>query len=124
MSSPLLRSFGHALRGLRLAWRGQRNFRIHLGMALLVIVAGTLVHLSRLEWIAITFAITIVVTLEVLNTIVERFIDVLSPRYSAHVQVIKDLTAGAVLLAAIGAAVVGLLLFLPHLFPSLRIVLE
>lgn len=124
MPSPLLRSFGYAFRGIRIAWRSQKNFRIHVVAAVLVVCAAFFFRVTAIEWAILLFAIIAVVTLETLNTIIERFIDVLSPRYSAHVEVIKDLTAAAVLIAATGAAIIGILIFGPHLLSLRGIVVE
>ena len=96
-------------------FRGQHNARIHLGMTLGVIALGLYFDVSRLEWCALVLAITVVWGAEGLNTALELLADAAVPSRHPLVAKAKDAAAGAVLLAAIGAAVVGLLVLWPHL---------
>jgi diacylglycerol kinase (ATP) len=93
----------------------QHNARIHLLATVLACGLGLLLGISLLEWCAIVVAIVMVWTAEALNTAFELLCDVASPEYHPLVQKGKDVAAGAVLLSAVGAAVIGLLVFGPHL---------
>jgi diacylglycerol kinase len=80
-----------------------------------VLGAGYWFKISSMEWIALVFAIGIVVAAEMLNTAIEKLTDMVSPEFSLKAKVVKDLAAGAVLMASLVAAVVGLIVFLPKL---------
>ena len=86
---------------------------IHLLAALAVIIAGFSFEISVGEWIAISFAIGLVVVAEMLNTAIEKLTDMVSPEIHPNAKVVKDLAAGAVLMASIVALVIGLIVFLP-----------
>ena len=91
------------------------NSRIHAAATILVIVAGVLLDVSRIEWCLLVFAIASVWTAEALNTAVELLGDAVSPEPHPLIGRAKDVAAGGVLLAALGAALVGLLVFGPAL---------
>lgn len=110
-----LRSFEHALRGIRETLVSQHNARIHLVMTSLVCALGWVLGVSRLEWCALILAIAAVWVAEVLNTAIEWLADAVSPDPHPLVGKAKDAAAGAVLLAAAGASVVGLLVLGPPL---------
>ena len=110
-----LRSFSHAFRGIALMLRSQHNAWIHAGATVSVIVAGIAVGLSRADWCWIVLAIIGVWTAEALNTAFEFLCDVASPQFHPMVKHAKDVAAGAVLLCAIGAVIIGALIFLPRL---------
>jgi len=109
-----LASFGHALRGLRL-FVSQPNARIHGVAACVVVGLGWWLGVSRLEWVALTLAIALVMGAEALNTALEYVVDLASPEWHPLARDAKDVAAGAVLICSLGAAVVGLLVFLPRL---------
>ncbi len=108
-------SVGFALQGLLHVVRTQRNFRIHLAAALLAMGMGAWLHLSREAWGLLLLTIGIVLEAEVFNTAAEVLVDLASPRYHPLAKDVKDLAAGAVLLAAAIAVLIGLVLFLPPL---------
>jgi diacylglycerol kinase (ATP) len=110
-----IRSVRYALRGVRLILLSQHNAWVHLAAAIVVVLAGFFCRLGLGEWCCIVAAITMVWTAESLNTAFEFLCDVASPEFHPLVEKSKDAAAGAVLLAAIGAVVVGLLVFVPHL---------
>lgn len=107
----LMSSFGFAWRGIRTAVREQRNMRIHLGIALLVIVAGVYFSISLTDWCIVALAIALVLTAELINTSIENLADMVEARPHPQIGKVKDAAAGGVLLAAIGAAVTGILVF-------------
>lgn len=96
--------------------RTQFNARVHLLAATLVCAAGVYVDLSRAEWVGVVVAITLVLCAEAFNTALEQLADAVHPEHHPGVGRAKDAAAAAVLLTALGAAVIGLLVFVPH-FP-------
>lgn len=110
-----LQSFAYALQGLVQLLRTQPNARVHLLATLLVCGAGVYFGLSRAEWLWITVAITLVWISEAFNTALEQLADVLHPEQHSGIGQAKDMAAAAVLIAAVGAAVIGMLVFVPHL---------
>jgi diacylglycerol kinase len=110
-----LRSLRYAVRGIAIVLRTQHNACIHALATAVVCVAGLLVGLSRLEWCAILLAVVAVWTAEALNTAIELLVDLVSPELHPLAGKAKDVAAGAVLVSAIGAAVIGILVFGPRL---------
>jgi diacylglycerol kinase len=110
-----LNSFACALQGMRHLVRTQPNARLHLLAAFLVCAAGTFLGLSRTEWLWITAAIVLVWGAEAFNTALELLADALHPEPHPGIGRAKDMAAAAVLIAALGAAVIGVLVFMPHL---------
>lgn len=108
-------SFRCAFKGLSDLIRHQPNARIHLLAAVIVVVLGFYCHISRMEWVALSICITLVLALEALNTALEYLTDLVSPEFHPLAGKVKDVAAAAVLLVAVGAVVVGLLIFIPHL---------
>lgn len=84
-------------------------------------MAGVLLHLQPWEWVAIALSAAVVLVAEITNTVVETVVDVVSPGYSEPARLAKDAAAGAVLVASVAAAIVGLLVFGPHLLAVLRL---
>lgn len=116
------RSFRYAFRGIRWLIKREHNAWIHCFAAICVVTAGLLFHLSVTEWIAVVFAIGSVLAAEAFNSAIEALSDFASPVYQEAIKHTKDLAAGAVLLIAIAAAIVGMLIFVPkiiHLFQML-----
>jgi len=95
--------------------RTQRNAQIHFVATLVVVAAGFIFGVGIGEWIALVLAITLVLALEALNTALEAVVDLASPQLHPLAKRAKDVAAGAVLIGAIGAAVVGCLIFIPRL---------
>lgn len=108
-------SFRHAGRGLAWALSTQANLRVHLAVGVLVLVAALLFRFSAVEFALLFVCISIVVAAELVNTAIEVLIDYAWPERHPMVGRAKDVAAAAVLLAAIGTAVVGILLFGHHL---------
>ena len=110
-----LESFRCAFRGVGTLLGSQHNARVHLLATVCACGLGLLIGISRLEWVAIAVAIVMVWMAEALNTAFEFLCDVASPEFHPLVQKGKDVAAGAVLLSAAGAVIIGLLVFVPHL---------
>ncbi len=105
------RSFKFAWRGLKLMIRSERNFRIHLWFALLVVLLAAWHGLSRSLWIALLLVIALILALEIFNSAIERLVDMLAPKTHNFAKEIKDLLAGMVLLVAGFAIIIGLIIF-------------
>jgi diacylglycerol kinase len=114
--AKFIKGFHYASRGLWYAIRTQRNMRVHLLIAVLAIIAGILLHISAVEFAMIFVAILIVFTAEMFNTVFELCVDLASPAYHPLAKIAKDVAAGAVLLSAMLAVVIGLFVFVPHLW--------
>ena len=115
-SRNIVQSFRFAFSGLWYVLRTQRNTRIHLAVAATVVVLGIWLGLSSIQWAVLTLTIGSVLVSELLNTVAETLVDLVSPGYHPLAKVVKDVTAGAVLLAAIISVVIGLLVLGPPLW--------
>lgn len=109
------KSFLHAVRGIRHAFRNERNFRIESAFALAVLFLTFFFPLPATERAAVILTIGVVLALEILNTAVEWLMDVLQPEYHESVKVVKDLSAAAVLIASVFAMLVGVVVFAPYM---------
>ena len=112
----MIRSFKYAFEGIATACKTQPNFRMELFASLLVVAAGFWLHVSSAEWLVIALNISIVLSLELVNTAIESACDLFSKEYHPSIKFIKDIAAAAVLIAAIVAAVCGCIIFLPKIF--------
>ncbi len=110
-----IRSFRYAIAGILRMIRCQHNAWIHLLVTAVVVVAGFFFQLSRLEWCWVVLAIAIVWTAEALNTAFEFLADAASPSFHPVVRDAKDVAAGAVLITAVAAVIIGAIIFWPHL---------
>lgn len=111
----LLRSFQYASVGIATVFREEQNFRLHVIAALLVITLMFLFRVTMTEMLFLIFAIMSVMVLEVMNSIIEKIVDVLKPRIHPYVERIKDMMAAAVLLASLGALGIGVIIFAPYI---------
>ncbi|WP_026692860.1 diacylglycerol kinase family protein [Peribacillus kribbensis] len=109
------RSVCFAFRGIYTGVKSERNMRIHITAAILASLASFIFKLTLLEWILVLFAIGGTISLELLNSALERVVDLASPRYHNLAKEAKDLAAGAVLVFAIISLLIGLLIFVPKL---------
>ncbi len=115
-----LHSFRYAFSGVVALCRYENNVTIHLGIALLVIIAGCFLTLSNLEWCLLIIQIGFVLTAEAFNTSIEKLADRVSPDIDPAIKWVKDLAAGAVLISALTAAIVGILILGPKLLNLLQ----
>ncbi len=106
-------SFSYAGRGLAAAWREEHNFRLEVLFCLLIIALSVVLELEATQFSLIVLSCALVLALELVNTMIERISDLLKPRLNVYVQNIKDLTAAAVLVAALAALLVGLSIIVP-----------
>src|SRR3989344_2961201 len=109
-------SFKYAFNGFKETLIHERNFKIMIIVAALVVAAMLYFPTSRTEKAVLMTAIFTVLTLELVNVVIERLLDFLQPKYNEQVRLIKDLMAAIVLVASFGAVIIGLLVFWPHFF--------
>lgn len=114
-SSKLLRSLRRAVGALGSALREEQNFRLHVVAALVVLLAAFVVRVNRVEFALLTVVTGQVLILELVNSAVERLVDMAQPRVHQYAAVVKNMMAGAVLLAALVAVGVGGAVLLPRL---------
>lgn len=110
-----IRSFGYAWYGLYSCIGKEQNLSFHLIATVLVIIAGFLFHITRTEWLVILLCIGMVISAELFNTAIERLVDLVSPQRHPIAGQVKDIAAGAVLVCACIAVIIGLIIFIPYL---------
>jgi diacylglycerol kinase len=111
-----IKSFGYAFKGIKVLFQTQTHAKIHALAAILVILAGFYFQISLIEWCLIVICIASVTAAEGINTALETLTDLVSPDFHPFAGRAKDVAAGAVLLLAIGAAIVACLIFIPKIF--------
>lgn len=110
------KSFQYAFEGVLHAFKVERNFKVHLLAAVIVVLSGVITGLSKVEWFMIILLIGGMLALEMLNSAIERTVDAITVDRNPLAKQAKDLAAGAVLLFAITSAVIGLFIFIPKWF--------
>lgn len=121
MAKKFLKSLSYATEGLGAAFATQRNFRLQLAIGALSIILAALLGFSRLEWIILLLAVCFILSVELVNTIVETIVDLVSPDINPRAKLAKNIGAGVVLINAIIIFGVGVLLFIPHLLRFLQL---
>jgi len=111
----LINSFKYAFNGIFIFIKNERNLKIHLFMMILVIIFGLLLDINKYEWYICIILFIVVISSEVFNTAIELTIDFISTEQNKKIKHIKDLSAGAVLITAIGSAIIGLFIFIPKI---------
>ncbi|MBL0145047.1 MAG: diacylglycerol kinase family protein [Chitinophagaceae bacterium] len=112
----LLKSFRYAIEGLVSVFKSEMNFKIHFVIAIGVICAGLYFKLSKLEWAFIIQCIAMVLCAELFNTAIEKLCNKVQPNIDPQIKWIKDVSAAAVLITAIAAAITGIIIFTHHFF--------
>lgn len=107
-------SFKNAGAGLWWAVSTQPNFRVHLMLSVIAILLGMYFHITNIEWVIITFTIVLGLSAELINTALESMTDLITKEWRSEAKIAKDVSAGMMLMVAIGATVVALLIFLPY----------
>lgn len=108
-----VQALGHAGRGLGYFWQSGSHPKIHIVMAIFSLLLGLFFSLKDYEWLALILTICLVISLEALNSALEYSLDLCHPHWHLLAKKAKDIAAGAVLVAALGAALVGLIIFIP-----------
>ena len=115
-SKPLLGSFSYAVAGILTALLSERNMRIHLISSIVVVLFSIYFSITKMEWIVILFAIGGMFSLELINTAIERVVDLVTKEYHPLAKQAKDIAAGAVFLYAVLSMIVGSIIFIPYIF--------
>lgn len=109
------KSLGYAMRGFVYVFRNEQNFRLQFFISILVLLISALLPISKNELILVLLLIFTVLGLELLNSAIEKFLDVLKPRMTYQAGTVKDIMASVVFLASCGAVIIGALIFWPYL---------
>ena len=115
MKQKLINSFKYAITGIFTAFKTEQNMKIHLLITILVIIFAIVFKITKLEWTLCIIAIAIVFMAELFNTAIETIVDMITQEKNEKAKIAKDVSAGAVLISAIGAAIVGNIIFLPKI---------
>lgn len=108
-------SVKHAIEGIDYTISHERNFKIELCFAILVIIASIILKVNITEWIILTLTIAMVLTLEIINTSIERCVDLVTKEYEELAKIAKDTAAGAVFVMSIFSVSIGICIFLPKI---------
>ena len=111
----LINSFKYAIEGFISSFKTERNMKIHILAMIIVIAIGFYFKLNVIEWCFLAIAIVLVIGAELFNTAIETIVDMISPEKNPKAKLTKDISAAAVLILSIGAAVVGMLIFIPKI---------
>lgn len=108
-------SFKYAIEGIWTSFKTERNMKIHIFIMILVIIAGIILKINKSEWIICIILFAIVIGSELFNTSIETIVDMVMPEKNEKAKIAKDVSAGAVLVVAIGAVIIGLVIFVPRI---------
>ncbi len=115
-SRRFFESLRYAVEGIGYCIKTQRNMRIHIVIAIIVLMTGLLLRIGRAEFVMVLMSISMVFICEIVNTAVERAVDTATMEYHPIAKIAKDVAAGAVLVAALNSVIVGLLVFGKYLW--------
>lgn len=113
-------SFRHAFDGVLWAIKTQPNFRVHLCISFLVLLFAKIFAVTRVEFIILLFTILLGLASEMVNTALESMTDLITKEYRTEAKVAKDVAAGMMLVVSIGAATIGLIIFIPYIQAFLK----
>lgn len=114
-AEDIFKSQGYARNGLKLIFKNERNFRIGIVMAVIVIITGFLLKISYTDWIAISLVISTVLISEAVNSAIEALCDTITQKYNVNIKYAKDVTAGAVLISVFLSVIIGIIVFTPYI---------
>lgn len=111
----LRKSFGYAFKGIDDVIEHEPNMKIHVVVAILVVIMGFILKVSTIEWIILVLLIGAVLAAETINTTIENLVDMYTKEYDEKAKIVKDTAAGTVLILAITSAIIGLIIFVPKI---------
>jgi diacylglycerol kinase len=111
----LFKSFGYAFTGIKTTFTSETNFKIHLLAAIIATALGIILNITVMEWIIIIFCMALVIIIEMINTAIEKLCDVVHKDIHPVIKMVKDIAAGAVLVAAASSLIIGFIIFLPKI---------
>jgi diacylglycerol kinase (ATP) len=114
--NKILAGFIFAGKGIRTAFISERNLKIQTCFVVLVILSGWVLHISIIEWLICFLCFGLVIGAELMNTSVEKLVDLVSPQFHPLAEKVKDIAAGAVLFNSVIAAIIGLIIFVPKIW--------
>lgn len=107
----IIKSFQYAIKGFAFCLKNERNMKIHLSSAILIIFFGIIYGISKLEFMFIVLAIGVVISSEMINTSIEQFVNLNVTQYNSIAKIVKDVAAGAVFVNSIVALFIGIIIF-------------
>ncbi len=113
-------SFNHAMDGISYTIEHERNIRIEIFFAICVTIASFLLHVTIIEWCILILTIGVILALEIVNTAIERSVDLVTKEYEELAKVAKDAAAGAVLIMSFTSVIIGIIIFLPRLLALIK----
>ena len=116
----LIYSFKYAFEGIFTGFKQEQNMKIHVAIMLLVIILGVVLKISALEWIICIILFGVVISAELFNTAIEQTVNIAMPEINEKAKIAKDVSAGAVLIIAISAAIIGLIIFVPKIMVLIK----
>ena len=116
----ITKAFINAANGIGHCIRGELNFKIQLVAAITAIVLGIFLNISATEWLFVISCSMLVLSLELLNTASENICNIITNEINPVIKIVKDIAAGAVLVSAIGSAIIGVIIFLPKIIHQLK----
>jgi len=119
--NPLHESFGYAFEGIWTGIRKERNMKIHCLAVIAVTAAGTFFHIKPVEWCICLLLFGLILSVELVNTAVEAVVDLVTEEKKPLAKIAKDTAAGAVLVSAIAAAIIGCIIFIPYLLELMEL---
>ena len=114
-SKKIINSFKYAFEGIFTSFKTERNMKIHVLIMILVILTGVILKIDKMDWIICIILFALVIGGELFNTTIETVVDMIMPEKNEKAKIAKDISAGAVLVLAIGAAIIGIMIFLPKI---------
>lgn len=111
----LRKSFGYAFKGIDDVIKHEPNMKIHVVVAILVVIMAFILKVSIIEWIILVLLIGAVLAAETINTTIEKLVDMYTKEYDEKAKIVKDTAAGTVLILAITSAIIGLIIFIPKI---------
>lgn len=114
-TNKMVNSFKYAFQGFISSFKTERNMKIHIFVMLLVIIAGIMLNINKYEWIVCIICFALVIGGELFNTAIETIVDIVMPYRDEKAKLAKDISASGVLIFAIGAAIIGLIIFVPKI---------
>lgn len=115
-------TFKNAMEGIIYSFNSEINFRLHLMAAVIVLLASYILEISLIEFIICLLLIGLVITVELINTVVEVVVDMVQPKYDPLAKIAKDTASGAVLVMSIIAAMIGIIIFLPKVLVFIGVI--
>lgn len=111
----LRKSFGYAFKGIDDVIKHEPNMKIHVVVAILVVIMAFILKVNIIEWIILVLLIGAVLAAETINTTIENLVDMYTKEYDENAKIVKDTVAGTVLILAITSAIIGLIIFIPKI---------